>query len=81
MCIVPGRGHKYMPIDKYNAVHTITQKHPKLPQNTPKHQKTMKLKNTIYRFSSLVIFLGIFSSRIYDICLVYSYLYCPVQER
>ena len=46
MCIVPGRGHKYIPIDKYNAVHIITPKHPKLPQNTPKYPKTQK-KNEI----------------------------------
>ena len=84
MCIVPGRGHKYIPIDKYNAVHIITPKHSKLPKNTPKypkHQNTMKLRNKIYRFISLVNFLVFFSSRIYDICLLYSYFYCPVQER
>jgi hypothetical protein len=46
MCIVPGRGHKYIPIDKYNAVHIITPKHPKLPKNTPKYPKTQK-KNEI----------------------------------
>ena len=73
MCIVPGRGHKYIPIDEYTAVHII----PKYP----KHQNTMKLRNKIYRFISLVNFLVFFSSRIYDICLLYSYFYCPVQER
>ena len=44
MCIVPGRGHKYIPIDEYNAVQII----PKYP----KHQNTMKLRNKIYRFIS-----------------------------